>query len=45
MHKVNGGNSGRGGNSGHEALHQPRDYALRKKREEDLLALWQVVIK
>ena len=37
-------NSGRGGNSGHGALHQPRNYALRKKREKDLLALWQVVI-
>ena len=23
---------------------QPRNYALEKKREEDLLALWQVVI-
>ena len=29
-----------GGNSGHRALHQPRYYALRKKHEEDLLALW-----
>ena len=27
--------------AGHGALHQPRNYALRK-REEDLLALWQV---
>ena len=29
-------NSRRGGNSGHGALHQPRNYALRKKREADL---------
>ena len=38
--KVNGGNSGRGGNSRHGALHQPGNYSLCKKHEEDLLALW-----